>query len=265
MGPPWVSVEVAEGEDGGEEHHHREHRLEQRQRDVPEAGIGARTIGLGRLVQLLRDGHQAREDGDGEERETAPDVDDDDRRHGVVPLAEPVRAGRIHEPGRDARPVHHAVERVEHPPPAERAERGGDHPRQEDRPADHALEPELLVEEQGQADPQHHLEHHCDPGEDERVLKGLAKGVAVPQVHEVAETDELARPADEGVGHREVQGHHEGIGDEQEQEEQGRGDEDRPQDLLAVEQPPGPGHQPRAPMWYRNLLRSDRHGRSPAG
>ena len=46
---------------------------------------------------------------------------------------------------------------------------------------------------------------------------------------------------------------HERIGDEQQQEEQGRGDEDRPQDLLAVEQLPHPGRERRAARGWSTM------------
>ena len=65
----------------------------------------------------------------------------------------------------------------------------------------------------------------------------------------------LGRPM-KAFGQREVERHHERIGDEQEQEEQGRGHEDRPQDRLAVEPLPARARgDPRAAAWYQNLAR----------
>src|SRR2546422_5223315 len=145
------------------------------------------------------------------------------------------------------------------PPPAERRKRGGDHPRQQHRAADEALEPELLVEEQRQTDSEHQLKRHRDPGEDEGVLEGLTEGVAVPEPHEVPDPDEFARAADERVRHGEVERHKEGIGDEEHEEEQGRRDESRPEDRLLVEPLAHAPGEPRAAARDWDVVCSDGH------
>src|SRR2546430_3185582 len=61
------------------------------------------------------------------------------------------------------------------------------------RSTDQPLEPELLVEQQGQRDAEHELEGDRDAGEDEGVLEGLPERVAVPQANEVREADEVDR------------------------------------------------------------------------
>jgi hypothetical protein len=141
-----------------------------------------------------------------------------------------------------------------------RREGGGNDPRQQHGAADHALEPELLVQQERERDPEHHLERHGDAREDERVLERLTKSVAVPEADEVLDAHEVAGPADERVGQREVERHAERIGHQEQDEDHRRGDEHRPQDVLAVEElaqarPPGQARLVR----YREG--SDRHGR----
>ncbi len=203
--------------------------------------------------------------GDGEEGQAAPDVDRDHRGHGVVPLAEPVGSRRVHDPERDTGPVDHAVERVEHPPPAQRREGGGDDPGQEHRAADHPLEPELLVEQERQGDAQDDFEGHRDAREHEGVLEGLTEGIALPQPHEVLDADELAGPADEGVGEGEIHRHHEWIGDQEQQQEQGRCHKHRPEDRLSIEPPSHTPGESRAAPGYRDLAGSDGHASSLGG
>ena len=62
-------------------------------------------------------------------------------------VLEPVGAGRADEPEVDTRPVHDAVERVEHPPPGEHRQRRGDDPRQQDGAPDQPLEARSLQAE----------------------------------------------------------------------------------------------------------------------
>ncbi len=226
---------------------------------MPEARPRAGPVGVGGLVDLLGDRHQPGQDRDREERQPAPHVDRDDRGHRVVLLPEPVGARRVHEPQGQPGPVHHAVERVEHPPPPEGGERGGDDPRQQHRAPDQPLEPELLVEQEREHDPQHDLERDRDAGEHERVLEGLAEGVALPEADEVAEAHELAGPPDERVGQGQVEGHHERVGHQEQEEDEGRGDEERPQDRLAVEPAPHAGGQ-RPAARDVDLVGPDRHG-----
>ena len=82
-------VEVGEREDRREQDDDGEDRLEQRQRDVVEAAPRAGAVHLGRLVVLARDRDEPGEHDDREERQPAPHVDRDDRRHRV---AAPCRA-----------------------------------------------------------------------------------------------------------------------------------------------------------------------------
>ena len=213
-----------------------EHALEERQGDVPEARDRPRAVGLRRLVELLRDRDQPRQERDREEGQAAPDVDDDDGGHRVVLLAEPVGPGRVDDAAGQEGPVDDAVERVEHPRPAQGRQRGRDDPGEQHGAADQALEPELLVEQQGERDSQDDLGADRGAAEDERVLERLPKRVALPEPDEVADPNEVAGSPDEGVRDREVECHEEGVGDEEQEQDEGGAHEDRAQPTLAVEE-----------------------------
>ena len=67
-------LEVGEGEDDRERHHDRQDRQQQREGDVAEALPRRRTVQQGGLVERRRDGLQAGEERDRDERDAAPDV-----------------------------------------------------------------------------------------------------------------------------------------------------------------------------------------------
>ncbi len=111
-------LEVREGED------HRKHgddendRLEQRQGDVAEAAEAAGAVDRRRLIEFGRDGLQARQEGDGVERQAAPGVDHDEGEHRQVRMAEPTRAG-VGDAGVHEHPIDHAEGGIEDPLPGD--------------------------------------------------------------------------------------------------------------------------------------------------
>jgi len=98
--------------------------IRQRQGDVPKARDGAGAIRLRRLVELARDCYQTGEQRDRKEGQAAPDVDQDHRKHREVGIGQP-RDVVVDDVQTLQRPIHDTVERVEHPPPNQCAERGG--------------------------------------------------------------------------------------------------------------------------------------------
>ena len=164
-------LEVGEGLDDREQHDHQRDRHEQRPGDVPEALPGAGAVDGGGLVELGTDGLQAGQQGDGEERHAAPDVDDDDRRHGEVGVAQPVDAGGD-EAELEQRPVEDAEGRIEHPLPGEGREHRRDDERQQDEGADDRLALEMPVEQDRQPQAERQLEHRRHARVPERVPHG---------------------------------------------------------------------------------------------
>src|SRR5262249_56801328 len=109
------------------------------------------------LVEFGTDGLQAGEQADGEERHPAPDVDDDNRDHGEVRIAEPIDpTGDQTEMVED--PIENAERRVEHPLPGESREHGRDDERQQDESTGERLATKITVEQHGQPQTEPQLE-----------------------------------------------------------------------------------------------------------
>jgi len=174
-------VEVREGEDRREENHHREHRFDQGQRHVPEAPPRARAVHLGGLVEFAGHGHQARQHGDSEEGQAAPNVDRDDGRHRVRGLPEPVGPRRADEVQAYGSPVDDAVERVEHPEPRQGRQRSRDDEGQEHDAPDDALELEIAGQEHREPDSEHDLERERDAGDTNEFCR-VCRKVSFPRM-----------------------------------------------------------------------------------
>jgi hypothetical protein len=161
----------------------------------------------------------------------------------------------------DRGPVHHAVERVEHPEPRERRQRGRDHEGEEHDPTDHPLEREVAGQQHREPHPEDDLEAEGDAGEDERVLDGLPEGLVGEDVPVVLQAHPAAGRAHPVVGEAEVDRHPEREGDEgREQDERGH-DEAVAEDVLLLPPlaEPREAAGPREPGRLQNA-RPDRHG-----
>ena len=167
-------LEVGERLDHREQHHDHGHRQQQRPGDVPEPLPGLGAVDGGGLVELGADGLQPGEQADGEERHAAPDVDDDDRDHGEVGIAQPVDAA-----GDQAelveQPVEDAEGRIEHPLPGEGRQHGRDDEGQQDEGAGEGLALEIAVEQHREPQAERQLEDGGDARIDEGVVDGRAE------------------------------------------------------------------------------------------
>ena len=66
--------------------------------------------------------------------------------------------GACDDPGGPQQVVHHAELRVEQPEPERGADRGRDHPRHEEREAQHAAEPPRPVQQQREPEPEQEMQ-----------------------------------------------------------------------------------------------------------
>src|SRR6202035_4675619 len=131
------------------------------------------------------------EQADGKERHAAPDVDNDDRDHGEVRIAQPV------DPACDQaemveQPVENAECRVEHPLPGEGREHGRDDEGQQDESAGQSLAAEIAVEQHGQPQSERQLEDGGYTRIKESVVDGGTEDPVIEDLVEVGEADELA-------------------------------------------------------------------------
>ena len=207
-------LEIGEGLDHREQHDDHRDRQQQRPGHVAEAVPGARAVDRRRLVQFGADRLQPGQQADRVKRHAAPDIDDHDRDHREVRIAEPV------DPAGDdvqlkEHPVQHAEGRVEHPFPGEGRQHGRDDERQQDEGADERLAAEMPVEQQRQPQAEHQFEDRRDERVEEGVVDRDMEDAVVPQLLEIGEADEMALDADLGVGDREQHALDERVGDEQ--------------------------------------------------
>ena len=184
-------LEVGECLNHREQHHDHGHGQQQRPGDVPEPLPRLGAVDGGGLVEFGTDGLQAGEQADGEERHPAPDVDDDDRNHGEVWIAQPIdptgdQAEMVEEP------IENAKCRVEHPLPGESREHGRDDEGQQDESTGESLAAEIAVEQHGQPQPERQLEDGGHARIDEGVVDGGAKDPVIEDLVEVGEADEVA-------------------------------------------------------------------------
>ena len=151
-------VEVVDGEDERQQHRHDDHVLEPGQRDVPEAAPGAGAVHRGRLVELARDRLHAGQVRHAEEREAAPPVGDDHRRHRALRRGHEGDRPR-EQPGVEQHAVEEAAagEGVEHPAPGQRDDHGRGDPRQQEQAAEEVAPAPGGVQHQG------HQRGRCRP------------------------------------------------------------------------------------------------------
>jgi hypothetical protein len=191
------------------------------------------------LVEFRTDGLQAGEQADGEERHPAPDVDDDNRDHGEVWIAQPVdptadQAEMVEEP------IENAERRVEHPLPGESREHGRDNEREQDESTGKSLAAEITVEQHGQPQPERQLEDGGYARIDEGVVNGGAKDPVIEDLVEVSEADEVAGHTDARAGDRQQYPSNEGIGNEHAEQHDSRHQQHERQPALVLEHPLSP-------------------------
>jgi hypothetical protein len=85
-------VEGAERVERAEEHRHEQDRLHERPGDAREGLESRGAVHRGGLVEIGRDGQEARVAEQRHERRRAPHVGQDERRQGQIRIAEPVIA-----------------------------------------------------------------------------------------------------------------------------------------------------------------------------
>ena len=161
-------LEIGEGEDNREEGSDQQDRADRRQGHGAETLEGVGPIERRCLMKLRGDSLQTGEDGDGEERESAPDVGDADGADSVPSIAEEVDvrlndAPALEHPGDGAE---HAVEQHQ---PGETADGCRDDEWQQQTGPNEPAEVERLVQYQGKAESQEELEGHCHEAIDQRV------------------------------------------------------------------------------------------------
>ncbi len=143
-------LEIGESEDDRERHHDRQDRHHHREGDVAKALPGGGAVEHRRLIERGRDGLQARQQRDRDERDAAPDIGCDQR--------EPRRPGRAEEIDIAVAQMQHVDQeigddrelRIVDPPECQRGQHRRHDPRQQHDGADQALEREVVVEQQRQ-------------------------------------------------------------------------------------------------------------------
>ena len=232
---------------------------------------------------LLRDRRVTGEEDDDGERQHAPRLHGDDRRHAEVLLAEPLRRvqrraladverplveqsargpdqPRVHE-----RPVHDAVEAVVDPQPRDRSERDRGRPREQDQEAEEPAAPERpreVVREDRRADDDDRLREERHHG---GVAQRVPEDRVVPRRAEVVEPDPAAAErAGRGVGEAEIDREDERRPDEQDDEDHRRCDERGREDAPTLEDIGAAPHQATlgygyhchtsASLWWRGIL-----------
>ena len=126
------------------------------------------------------------------------------------------------------------------PPPGDRRQHGRHDPRQQHDGADERLERDVVVQQQRQPQPEREFPDRRHGRIEDRVGDRHPEDRVVHQVDEVVETDELARLADRGVGHRQPEAEAQRIGQEHHQQADRRQHAQEDQERLVVEQPRQP-------------------------
>src|SRR5215831_12280229 len=88
---------------------------------MPEATYRPGTIDLGSVIEILRNGDEPSQNGDGKEGGATPGIDEDHRDLGPEGVAEPVRS-LSEQPHMHAEPIKNVVLGVEHLPPGDRTQ-----------------------------------------------------------------------------------------------------------------------------------------------
>jgi len=232
--------QVGEGEHDAEHQADGHDRQDHRQDDLVVAPPEAGAVDGRRVDHVLRHRGDAGEEDDDGEGEEAPGIDDDDRQHRQVRIAEPVRRVRaVDEAGRDQRPVDHAVKRVEHPLPGDGGERDRHRPRQDDQRA-HELAARERTQEQQRAElAEDETEELRAEGEDEGVVERVAEARVFEDVDEIRQSDEFpGRIVDRVGADRVIHRHQERHADQQQHVEDGGGDEERAENVAPVQYEP---------------------------
>ena len=196
-------------------HHERKHRhhhgdgLDERQGDVPELLELVGAVDVAGVVELRRHRLQAGQERNGEERQAAPGVHQDDREHRQAGASKPQRPlhvapvflqhqaedADLQSPQPFQHPVEHAEGGVEHPQPRQTAEHGRDDERQQHGGAGKARQPKLAVQQNGEPHAEHRLDDRGGDGEDDGVPGRLVKNFAPQQLGKIGQPDEIARRA----------------------------------------------------------------------
>ena len=182
-------------------------------------------------------------------------MDRDDRAHRVVVRPDPVRLrGGTDDVQVDQEPVQDARERVEEPEEAHRRQRDGGGPGEEHEEAEDPLAPEAAHERVGEEPRADEHDRLRDHGEEERVPDRVPEERVRQLVAEVVQPDPLAAERARGrVREAQVDGENERAADQREDEEDGRGDQDRREKSAAL------GQVTQAPSpWARGRDRSHR-------
>ena len=208
---------------------------------MPEHLEPAVGVELGRLVELVGDALQPRQQDQKAERRPLPDVE---QGHGTARRPDARHPGDADAEQRVQADVDRAVVGVDDPAEIAQAHRGREQGQQQQR-AHEAAQPELAVDQQRQGEPEQDLGGHGDDGVAEREGQRPPHPVVAEQARPALEAHELERPPHaarllqaepERVAERE-QGEAAGP-DHRRQDEPGLGAEQ------AVEERPARGRQP---------------------
>jgi hypothetical protein len=133
-------------------------------------------------------------------------------------------------------PVDDAVERIEHPLPGDGGERDRHRPRQYDQRPDEFTAGKRAQQQQRAELAEHEAEELRSEGEDEGIPERLPEGWVFDDIGKVLQPDEAPRRVVDRVGaDRIIHRHQERHADQQQHIEDGRRDEDRAENVAAVQ------------------------------
>ena len=237
-------IEIGQGEDRRKQDDDRQDRTQQRNRDLPELVPGSGAVYVRRFVKMLRNGHQAGENGDYEEGQPSPYVHEYACVESQVGIAEPVvrpDPQRVKRPNIFQNPVYVAIGRIENQPPAQRRQRRWRDEWNKQRAAQEFLEPQCLQQKQGGSHSEHDLEDNGEKGEQQCVPYRYQENVVFGNnVFEIFYSDKLGLLTDKGIAQTEINRQAKRINHQSDHDEGGRHDE-------AVTVDVGTGHLPQRP------------------
>ena len=181
----WIEFEQPEerrGQDVGRQH---------RQGDAEEDEAAGHAVERRRLEGLGRQAAEAGEQEDHDEGGVDPDVDEHDGeergrgRGGPAEVLEPDQAREVAE---------HAEAGVGHQLPHQRRQRRRGHQRHQEHDRDEVVDPRALLQQERDAEAEQELEHHRDPGVEQRDAHGVPEARIAQEVQVVLAPVELARP-----------------------------------------------------------------------
>ena len=197
----------------------------------PEPLPGVGPVNGRRLVHVGADGLQPRQERDGEEGRAPPDVHQDDGAHGHHWSAQPIHS-EPDEPHLVEDPVHDGEGGIQHPFPRQGREDGGDDPGKEHGGPEDALEPDEIVQHEGDQHAEGELQEGRAAGVDEGILGGPPEDAIVPELRVVLQPYELALAPHHRIQEAQPDPAHEGVGHEQPKHDEGRGQKDQGQEPL---------------------------------